>query len=44
MNELRVPEFETCEEEADFWDNLNTGDFMEDDGEWFGLDPPRASD
>jgi len=35
MNNLEVPEFETYEEEATFWDNLDTTDFMEDDGEWF---------
>jgi hypothetical protein len=35
MNNLEVPEFETYEEEATFWDNLDTADFMEDDGEWF---------
>ena len=35
MNRLQVPEFKTCEEEAAFWDNLDTSDLMEDDGEWF---------
>ncbi|MBI1923850.1 hypothetical protein HYR99_06330 [Candidatus Poribacteria bacterium] len=35
MNKLQVPEFKTYEEEAAFWDNLDTADFMEDDGEWF---------
>ena len=35
MTKLQVPKFTTYEEEADFWDNLDTGDFMEDDGEWF---------
>ena len=35
MNQLQVPEFKTYEEEATFWDNLDTADFMEDDGEWF---------
>jgi len=30
-----LPEFKTYEEEAAFWDNLDTADFMEDDGEWF---------
>ena len=35
MKELQVPEFSTYEEEADFWDNLDTADFMEDDGQWF---------
>ena len=35
MKELKVPEFSTYEEEADFWDNLDTADFMEDDDQWF---------
>jgi len=30
-----LPEFKTYEEEAAFWDNLDTADFMEADGEWF---------
>ncbi len=35
MSNLEIPEFETYEEEATFWDNLDTADFMEDDGESF---------
>lgn len=35
MKTLQVPEFSTYEEEATFWDNLDTADFMVDDGEWF---------
>ena len=35
MKELHVPEFSTYEEEADFWDNLDTADFMEDEDQWF---------
>ncbi len=35
MKTLQVPEFSTYEEEATFWDNLDTADFMEDDGQWF---------
>ncbi len=35
MKELQVPEFSTYEEEADFWDNLDTADFMADDDQWF---------
>ncbi len=35
MNELQLPEFKTYEEEATYWDNIDTADFMEDDGEWF---------
>lgn len=41
MKELQVPEFETYEEEAAFWDNLDTADFMEDDGEWFRFETPQ---
>jgi hypothetical protein len=42
MKALQVPEFSTYEEEADFWDNLDTADFMEDDGEWFRFDTNQA--
>ena len=35
MSQLQLPEFKTYEEEATFWDNLDTADLMEDDGEWF---------
>ena len=38
MSTLQVPEFKSYEEEAAFWDNLDTADFMEDDGEWFNFD------
>ena len=41
MKELQVPEFKTYEEEASFWDNLYTADFMADDGEWFRFDTPH---
>jgi len=41
MKELQVPEFKTYEEEAVFWDNLDTADFMEDDGEWFRFETPH---
>lgn len=41
MSELVVPEFKTYEEEAAFWDNLDTGPFMEDDGEWFRFETPN---
>ena len=41
MKKLKVPEFESHEEEAEFWDNLDTADFMEDDGEWFRFDTPH---
>lgn len=32
---LQLPRFQSYEEEAAFWDNLDTTDHMEDDGEWF---------
>ena len=41
MKELHVPEFSTYEEEADFWDNLDTADFMEDEGQWFRFETPH---
>lgn len=40
MTELRIPEFTTYEEEASYWDNLDTGDAMENDGEWFTFETP----
>jgi hypothetical protein len=40
MSKLQVPEFKTYEEEVAFWDNLDTADFMEDDGEWFHFEVP----
>ena len=33
MSELIVPDFETYEDEAEFWDKFDTADFMPDDGE-----------
>ena len=41
MKELQAPEFKTYEEETAFWDNLDTADFMTDDGEWFRFDTPH---
>lgn len=41
MKKLQVPQFETFKEEAEFWDNLDTADFMEDDGEWFRFETPH---
>lgn len=41
MKELQVPKFKTYEEETAFWDNLDTADFMADDGEWFRFDTPH---
>ena len=40
MKTLQVPQFESYEEEATFWDNLDTADFMEDDGGWFRFETP----
>lgn len=42
MIKLQIPEFKTYEEEAAFWDNLDTADFMEDDGEWFRFEVPGS--
>ena len=44
MNKLEVPTFATYEEEAAFWDHLDTAPFMEDDGNWFHFEahPRRA--
>jgi hypothetical protein len=41
MSQLQVPSFKSYEEEAAFWDNLDTADFMEDDGEWFHFEAPN---
>ena len=41
MSRLEVPEFKTYEEEAAFWDDLDTAAFMEDDGEWFRFETPN---
>ena len=38
MTKIQTPEFETYEEEAEYWDKLDTADLMEDDGEWFKFD------
>ncbi|MFQ5615083.1 MAG: CopG family antitoxin [Anaerolineales bacterium] len=40
MSKLQIPEFKTYEEETEFWDNIDTGDFMEEDGEWFRFETP----
>ncbi len=40
MKDLKLPEFKTYEEEADYWDNLDTADYMTDDGEWIQLETP----
>jgi hypothetical protein len=40
MSKIEFPEFKSCEyaEEATFGDNLDTGNFWEDDGERFHFD------
>ncbi len=44
MKKIEIPEFKTYEEEASFWDNLDTADYMEDDGEWFQFEiDPRVN-
>lgn len=40
MKRLEVPEFATYQDEAAFWDSLDTADFMEDDGAWFRFETP----
>jgi hypothetical protein len=40
MTEIQIPTFENYEAEAEFWDNLDTADFMADDDEWFHFDTP----
>lgn len=41
MKEIQVPAFENYEAEAEFWDNLDTADFMPDDNEWLHFDTPH---
>ncbi len=43
-NNLVVPEFRSRAEEAAFWDNLDTADYMEDDGEWFTFEWTERED
>lgn len=38
---IKLPEFKSYEEEANFWDQLDTADFMEDDGKWFHFEVPN---
>jgi len=37
MNEIKIPEFASYDEEAEFWDNLDTADLITD-GDWFRLE------
>lgn len=41
MSKLKVPKFNTYDEEATFWDNMDTAPYMEDDGEWFRFETPN---
>ena len=41
MKNFEAPEFTSYDDEAAFWDDLDTGDFMEDDGEWFRFETPN---
>ncbi len=43
MKNLQVPEFSTYEEEANFWDELDTAYLMEEDGQWFRFETPSKS-
>lgn len=40
MSKPELPEFKSYEEEAAYWDHLDTAPFMKDDGEWFRFDTP----
>ncbi len=35
MEKIALPKFASYEEEAEFWDQLDTSEFMDDDGQWF---------
>ncbi len=41
MSELKLPKFESYEDEAAFWDNLDTAEHMPDDGEWCQFETER---
>ena len=41
MKELPIPHFKTYEEEAAFWDTLDTADFMGEDEKWFQFETPH---
>jgi len=41
MKTPEVPTFESYEKEAEFWDTLDTADFMPDDDEWVHFDTPH---
>ena len=39
--EVEVPEFASYEEEAAFWEQLDTANYMPDDDQWFHFDTPK---
>ena len=41
LKELDVPEFKSYEEEAAFWDQIDTADYMPDDDQWIHFDTPN---
>jgi len=41
LKELEVPDFQSYEEEAEFWDQLDTADYMPDDDQWLHFDTPN---
>ena len=40
MTKINMPEFTSYEDEVAYWDNLDTADFMEDDGQWIQFETP----
>lgn len=40
MKKIQIPKFKNYEDEAAFWDELDTAPFMEDGGKWFRFDTP----
>lgn len=41
MKSIHIPEFASYEEEAEFWDSLDTADLMEQGGEWLHFETPE---
>ncbi len=37
----RIPDFSSYEEEAEFWDSLDTADLMVEGGEWLHFETPE---
>ena len=40
MSKIVTPQFSTYEEGVKFWDNLDTSEMMDDDGEWLQFETP----